>query len=53
LEAKIKAPGMLEGRISICAKQIGMDTFVNNYYSLEQLNYDEGLRIKSIDEHPD
>ena len=30
-----------------------MDTLINNYDSLEQLIYDEGIRIKEIDVHPD
>lgn len=30
-----------------------MYTLINNYDSLEQLIYDEGIRIKEIDVHPD
>ncbi len=30
-----------------------MDTLVNSYDSLEQLIYDEGIRIREIDVHPD
>ena len=30
-----------------------MDTLINNYDPLEQLIYDEGIRIKEIDVHPD
>ncbi len=30
-----------------------MDTLVNNYDSLEQLIYEEDIRIKEVDAHPD
>ena len=30
-----------------------MDTLVNSFDSLEQLIYEEGIRIKEIDVHPD
>ena len=30
-----------------------MDTLVNNYDTIEQLIYDEGIKIKEIDVHPD
>jgi hypothetical protein len=30
-----------------------MDTLINSYDTLEQLIYDEGIRIKEIDVHPD
>jgi hypothetical protein len=32
---------------------VGMDTLINNFDSIEQLIYDEGIRIKEIDVHPD
>jgi len=30
-----------------------MDTLINSYDSLEQLIFDEGIRIREIDVHPD
>lgn len=30
-----------------------MDTLINNHDTLEQLIYNEGIRIKEIDVHPD
>ena len=30
-----------------------MDTLINSYDTLEQLIYEEGIRIKEIDVHPD
>ena len=35
------------------SKTDGMDTSTNSYDTLEQLIYQEGIRIKEIDIHPD
>ena len=37
----------------IILKSNGIDTSINNYDTLEQLIYDEGIRIREIDVHPD